>query len=280
VVQTTIFFDQSSRLRERRRRSAKPAIARLLLNEVIPILQRPAASEVGAEDLTPQTAKPPELQSDVDKLAELLLRHRLREAHELVLLKRQENVPLHGLCLNLLAPTAQKLGEFWVKDRCDFNTVTVGVGSLQRLMREIHLLSAEPQRSLGQHHSILLLPAPGEQHSFGVSMLGEFFHSAGWETAGGPAIGRNDLQQILTQQTYDVVGLSIASDRWLSSLVAAIEAVRTHCKNPNVKILVGGPLFARSTSAKLAREIGVDGFATDADGAVHVAEQLVATAAE
>ena len=39
--------------------------------------------------------------------------------------------------LDLLGPTAQYLGLLWEQDLCDFTDVTVGLGRLQRVMREL-----------------------------------------------------------------------------------------------------------------------------------------------
>ena len=41
------------------------------------------------------------------------------------------------LYLDLLAPAARLLGEMWDDDHCDFATVTVALGRLQRLLREL-----------------------------------------------------------------------------------------------------------------------------------------------
>ena len=48
---------------------------------------------------------------------------------------RQRGFSNVDLCLDLLAPAARKLGALWDEDRCDFTSVTIGVGQLQRLMR-------------------------------------------------------------------------------------------------------------------------------------------------
>ena len=41
------------------------------------------------------------------------------------------------LFLDLLAPTARLLGEWWASDRCDFATVTLGTMQLRRMQHDL-----------------------------------------------------------------------------------------------------------------------------------------------
>ena len=50
---------------------------------------------------------------------------------------RAQGVSLESLYLDLLAGAARRLGEWWASDLCDFADVTVGVGRLQQILREL-----------------------------------------------------------------------------------------------------------------------------------------------
>ncbi|WP_426215255.1 hypothetical protein [Methylobacterium sp. NFXW15] len=70
------------------------------------------------------------------------------------------------LFLELLAPSAALLGRLWDEDLCDFIEVTTGVARLQRLVARFR--AEEETVSLDHRRRLLLMGAPGEQHTFGV----------------------------------------------------------------------------------------------------------------
>ncbi|MEY4653023.1 MAG: hypothetical protein RI884_1604 [Pseudomonadota bacterium] len=189
---------------------------------------------------------------------------------------RLRGIPVETLFIDLLAPAARHLGELWEEDLCNFADVTVGVGRLQQAMRNLSpgLVTRPPQG--GAHRAILLAPAPGEQHTFGLVMVGDFFRSAGWDVDGGPALSV-DVETLVRRGWYDVVGLSLASEVHLPRLGTAIAAIRKASMNPRVGILVGGPMFLRQ--AGLAAEVGADAVAINGSLAPEIAEKLVETRA-
>ncbi len=67
------------------------------------------------------------------------------------------------------------LGYLWEEDHCSIIDVTLGVGRLQQVLRE---LSPEFQQYRGlpdMRRRALLLPVPGEQHTFETQRADGFF---------------------------------------------------------------------------------------------------------
>jgi MerR family transcriptional regulator, light-induced transcriptional regulator len=90
----------------------------------------------------------------------------------------------------------------------------------------------------------VLLAAPaGEQHTFGMSMVAEFFRRAGWEVVGG--VGSLDADPALVAQGewFDVVGISVGHHVRLEWVKATIAAIRQQSRNKGIGVMVGGPLF-------------------------------------
>lgn len=186
---------------------------------------------------------------------------------------RQRGFTAEVLCLDLLAPAARRLGDLWNDDRCDFTSVTIGVSQLQRLMR---LLGAHWVPSLGDPGaglSVLLMQPPQEQHSFGLAMVAEFFRCAGWDVAGGPGdLGARAAARAQAQH-FDVVGFSVGAEMQLPWLRQEVAAVRLASRNPDVVIMVGGPLFA--LQPQRAAELGVELCVASAHQAPWLAAQRV-----
>jgi methanogenic corrinoid protein MtbC1 len=145
-----------------------------------------------------------------------------------------------ALLNSLLTPAARLLGEMWEQDTADFMTVTLGVYRLDQIMKETATAGFGAGLLSGHDHRILLLPAPGEQHSFGLGMVADAFREGGWCVRSGPAVPRQKLLRLVRDEWFDVVGLSITSDRHLKGLSACIRAIRAASCNAQVYVMLGG----------------------------------------
>ena len=100
---------------------------------------------------------------------------------------RAEGVTAEAILLDLFAPAARHLGELWKADLCDFVEVTMALSVLQQLVREHSAGVGMEGFNWTDHRRLLLAPAPGDQHTFGVAIVEKFFRSAGWDVWGGAA---------------------------------------------------------------------------------------------
>jgi MerR family transcriptional regulator, light-induced transcriptional regulator len=147
------------------------------------------------------------------------------------------------------------------------------MGRLQQVLRTLSPHFQAEAMIRAQPETVVLAPGPGEQHTFGLLMVGEFFRREGWRVAGGPATSANDTVLIARRMWVDVVGFSIGSPAGLEALAQAIRAVRRASRNPNLYVLVGGPLVL--TRPGLVARTGADAAAADAAGAVRQATALL-----
>lgn len=74
---------------------------------------------------------------DVSELARLLLRHDATVADAFVRIIANLGVPLDRIYLELLAPTARRLGELCESDQCALEEFTVGMRRLETLVRTL-----------------------------------------------------------------------------------------------------------------------------------------------
>jgi MerR family transcriptional regulator, light-induced transcriptional regulator len=130
-----------------------------------------------------------------------------------------------ALYLGILTDTARQLGELWLADRADFVQVTISMGRLQQVLRALSSSFQADAVRRSDAHSVLLVPAPGEQHTFGLLLLGEFFRRAGWHIAGGPASCDRDAVETVRDTWFDVVAFSIGSTGLLDGLEQCIRRV-------------------------------------------------------
>jgi len=254
-------------------------LADALEHSVIPrLLQVHGQGDAGIDqpDWADRTGRPIS-GDDVRELVRLLLEPEDMPARAAVQAFRLRGVPRSLICTDLLVPAARLLGEMWEQDLCTFVDVTVTVGRLQQSLRDISAGQAFRPADVESVRRVLLVPAPGEQHTFGLVMVSEFFREAGWEVTGGPH-PQLDPVAMVRREWVDVVGFTLAGEVHLASLTAVIASVRKASLNTRVGILVGGPQFLLNPG--LAREVGADALAIDGSLAPSIADKLVETRAK
>ncbi len=252
-------------------------LARAIETDVIPRLvqaHRPHPGQLGDAAIGPAaTVSESEVQSFVANVindSEALIA-------STVSLLRERGVTVATLYLELLGPAARQLGMMWDEDLCDFSTVTVALGRLQRLMREWSpAFGAEVDHPPHGRRALFVQPGD-EQHSFGLSMVAEFFRRDGWDVLGGVGGAVTDPSTKVRDEWVDIIGFSVGSDSRIPWLKETIRAARAAARNPNLVVLVGGPPF--TLRPELADEVDADGTARDGREAPHLAERLMSSLA-
>ncbi len=182
-------------------------------------------------------------------------------------------VSVDTVMVDLLAPTARLLGEFWEADECDFVEVTMGLWRLQEVVHEIaNRLPADMSTIIGGHR-VLFASMPGDQHSFGTVVIDEMFRRAGWVTDRISEAETPDLLRRVADDWFDMIGLTISCDCHIEPLQSLIVALRNVSRNSRVCVMVGGRVF--SEHPDLAGQVGADATARDAKLALEVADALV-----
>ncbi|MBK9685706.1 MAG: cobalamin-dependent protein [Betaproteobacteria bacterium] len=208
-------------------------LARAIESDVIPrLVQAHRASET----LLPVAPKPTE--ADVRAFVADIVGDREDAVAALLDRLRQRGLPVEMLYLDLLAPAARLLGEMWSDDECDFATVTVALGRLQCLLRELSPAFGTEVAHPPNGRRALFAQPRDEQHSFGLSMVAEFFRRDGWEVVGGVGGAVDDPGARTRQEWVDVVGFSIGSELRLEWLRTRISAVRESSRNRQIVVLV------------------------------------------
>lgn len=187
-----------------------------------------------------------------------------------------EGATVEAVYLDLFAPSARRLGDMWNNDECDFVEVTVALGRMQRLLRDLSQLFLSESGHTEPVGNILLTCVPGEQHTLGIIMVGEFLLRDGWRVLVGAPWTEGDLLNIVATEWYDVFGFSVGTENRLSVLRRDIRRLKQASCNPNVQIMVGGQLFAEDGS--LADQVGANAIASDAREAPTIARALLPAA--
>ncbi len=244
-------------------------LARTIEADVIPRLvqaHRPSAANPQPGSVSPQPA-------DIELLLQQILRGSEPETLALIDGMRERGVSVESLYLDVFGPVARRLGEMWEDDSCDFSTVTVALGRLQRLLRELSpAFGTEIEHPANGRRALFVQPRD-EQHSFGLSMVAEFFRRDGWDVIGGIGGAVTSPVALVRDEWVDIIGFSVGSDGRLPWLQETIVAVRAASRNAALAVLVGGPPFVARPEVAVA--VGADGTARNGKEAPLVAERLL-----
>lgn len=178
---------------------------------------------------------------------------------------------------DLMAPVARALGVMWDEDECSFADVTIGVLRLQNAQRTLSEASGVAGTMGPGAPRALLLPIPGEQHSFGLSIVADSFVRAGWDAKVNPVATASAAIGLVRTRWLDLIGLSLASDEKVEQTRAMVTALRDNSVNPDLIVMVGGPAFIADPT--LCERIGADATAADGHQAVLRANELLHPAA-
>jgi MerR family transcriptional regulator, light-induced transcriptional regulator len=240
-------------------------LARIIEAEIIPRLMLAHRAEIGCLPLAPLDVAAPSAE-EISEFAGLVLNSPVTTTAAYVEAKRQGGMSLETVYLDLLSPTARYLGHLWSEDLCDFSDVTLGLWRLQQLLHDLSHAFRADAVPMAEYRKTLLVPAPGEQHTFGLFMVSEFFRRAGWQVWGELPTSMEQLLTIVRSESFDMVGFSAGCELQIEALTKAIASVRKESKKRDVIIMVGGPIFGMHP--EYVEAVGADATAKDGSEAV------------
>ncbi len=171
--------------------------------------------------------------------------------------------------LRVLLPAQREVGRLWHLNELSVSEEHLVSYTTQRLMVTLTDMAAKrPDNGL----TAVCGAVAGNVHDIGIRAIAYLMEIDGWRTVYlGSDIPQAELPATLDTFDADVLLLSVALTSQLQATANTIEAIRRHCKRP-VKIMVGGNGLAERDD--LWKEIGADGYATDADSAIALARSL------
>lgn len=211
---------------------------------------------------------------DVDVFCEIVRSRQIDDIDAFVSSICARGVDTDSVMLHLLAPTARLLGRMWERDETDFATVTISLCRLQQSLRKIAGQHGQSTSPVKRPHRALLASAPGDQHNFGLLIVDEFMHRAGWDVCSMPAASAAEIERRVKREAFEIAGLSLSQEALLSDVESLIANVRRVSLNPNIAVMVGGCVF--SERPDLVAKVGADALARDGRDAVVQAGKLVA----
>jgi len=247
--------------------ACKKSLTEVLETQIIPRLVQ--AHRVTQTDADPNTLGPGISPKQLTTFVALSKSSQASETTQFIDELLHQGITTDRIFLELIAPAARQLGQMWEQDLCDFTEVTCG---LVRMHEITHRLGFEYQNGPqlgGDVQRIMLASAPGSQHFLGMTIVSDFFRKAGWDVVIEISLSEKELVHAVSNEWFDVVGISCATEAQLKTLPSLIRALKAASGNPVPGVLLGGPIF--TVQSHNARSLGADGICVDVKEAVALA---------
>ena len=168
--------------------------------------------------------------------------------------------------LNIISPALYRVGHLWEVNIISVAEEHIATAIVGRIMAALYPRFALFETTRGK---AFVSAGPNEFHEIGARMVADFMEMDGWDVT---YLGANTpvdmLLDTLKQHQPFVVALSVATVFNLGSARQIIRLIHEDHETRNIKVLVGG--FAFSGMPHLWQTIGADGYAADAESALHI----------
>ncbi len=206
-------------------------------------------------------------------------------------LLQAEGCSVEALFLNLIEPAARALGDRWQADQLSQVDVTVAMGALQLLVRQLgqdfqrqgrpFQRQGRPFQRQGrpglERRTALVALMPEESHLVEVGLVSEFLERAGWDVACAYPVSGDALSLELRAHRYDLLAVCSSGAFERPERHASIERLvgeaRCDSINSSLAILLTGRDFR--AHPRLGTALGADGSLSSAGEAAGAAEAVL-----
>ena len=162
------------------------------------------------------------------------------------------------------------VGDLWKKGELFIPEVMVSVKAMKTGMALVEtVLGGEKRKTAGK---VVMGTVRGDIHDIGKKIVITMLECAGFEIVDvGIDVAEETFVQKVRELKPDILGMSALLTTTNVNMKSAIEALRQAGLRHSVKIMVGGS----AVTPQFSKEIGADGTAADAVGAVDLAKKLM-----
>ena len=211
------------------------------------------------------------LYSLAKKYMDALLEGHKYKASRLVLEAVDKGTDIKDIYLHVFQRSQYEIGRLWCANKISVAQEHYSSAATQLIMSQLYPYIFASEK-IGR--SLIAACVNSELHEIGVRMVADFFEIAGWDTYYmGANTPTSSIIQAIEKFDPHILALSATLPVHQSLLEKTIAAVRASDNRDKVKIIVGG--YALNSSKELWKKVGADGYAANAEEAIHLASKLV-----
>lgn len=157
---------------------------------------------------------------------------------------RRSRISLAALADIYIPEAARRLGQAWHDDQMSWMDVSIGVGRMQSLLREIGVAWAADQAGDTGQGTVMLIVPDREQHTLGPMVAMSQMRRYGVSVCLRIAPSFNELRSIAAHRRFDGILISISTKDKLDEAKKTIQFLKSVLTTP-CPIIVGGAVMAK-----------------------------------
>lgn len=169
----------------------------------------------------------------------------------------------------MLIPAINKVGDLFDKQIyflpqliASAETMKTAIDYLEPMLKD-----GKDTKSLGK---IVIATVAGDIHDIGKNLVGLMLKNYGYDVIDlGKDVPSEKIIQTAIEEDADIIGLSALMTTTMMEMKRVVELKKSH--NVRAKVMIGGAVITNS----FAKEIGADGYSTDAQDAVRLVKELL-----
>ena len=211
--------------------------------------------------------------ADLNKLFDSIVAGRLEPAIEVTHQIIEEKLDIPSVINNYMIKAMEEIGDRFQNHKAYVPELLMAAramkGSLELLKPH---MKGEKIQSAGKS---VIGTVFGDLHDIGKNLVASMFEGCGFEVINlGVNIPNSRFVEIVKQEKPDILCLSALLTTTMVNMKEVINSLKTAGLRNQVKVMVGGA----PVNETFAREIGADGYSSNANAAVIKAKELLAIA--
>ncbi len=211
--------------------------------------------------------------ADLNKLFDSIVAGRLEPAIEVTHQIIEEKLDIPSVINNYMIKAMEEIGDRFQNHKAYVPELLMAAramkGSLELLKPH---MKGEKIQSAGK---IVIGTVFGDLHDIGKNLVASMFEGCGFEVINlGVNIPNSRFVEIVKQEKPDILCLSALLTTTMVNMKEVINSLKTAGLRNQVKVMVGGA----PVNETFVREIGADGYSSNANAAVIKAKELLAIA--
>ena len=187
-------------------------------------------------------------EEEINKLTNLLLDTGEGSFELAITVLKTHGASIDYIVLDLIPSIARQLGKQWEDDSLSFADVSIGVNKLERVIHKLDYLFQANQLDRQQNKSIFISGFPGSQHSLGTLIFANFLIYSGWQVHRPNQVNIDSIVYGVSSKEIQAIAISVSTNEQLEKLPELINLLREKSKNPEIIVLIGGPLYNKAPS--------------------------------
>lgn len=163
---------------------------------------------------------------------------------ELLVEVRRSRLSLAALADIYIPEAARRMGAQWHEDNMSWMDVTIGVGRMQSLLREIGTAWVADQAGDTGHGAVMMLVPDREQHTLGPMVAMGQMRRYGVSVCLRIAPSFNELRNLVAMRQFDGILISVATADKLDSVAKTVTFLKS-VMAASCPIVVGGAVMSK-----------------------------------